>query len=130
LGEAVAWGFLRQCKDGPVPLSKLLEPILAPGMQLPDAVGNRQVHVMASRKVLRMQVETITSDIEWFENWKILNGTRTIWHGFRKDAGMNLMMRTLDDSMVCIHTVTDKFLDLARAVVRCTLGWQYVSNPT
>jgi len=129
LHEAIAWGFLRQCCKGPVSLSKFLEPILAPELNLPAAIGKQKVHATVSKMVSPIEIETSNGSIVDVDDWERLDDRSTIWRGFRRDAGMDLMLRTLDGTILGICAKPDAVKPVD-AVMSCTLSWQYMRKRT
>jgi len=120
--EAVAWRFLRACNKGPVLLSTLLADTAVPNFDLPKSLAKTKVHVTVADVAPKLEIETGKGGQVKVDNWPEMTNKRTIWHSFTHDAGMDLMLRTTDGTLIGIQVKSGQ-TNLPEAVASCTLGW-------
>jgi len=124
---AIAWGLMRACIRGPVPLTTLLAEIVAPGLKLPDSIASKEVHVTGAAVTPKFVIDEGDPSKPNMDDWQKMEGTSTIWHGFTPSAGMDLMLRTTDNTLIGIQAKSEQ-TKLPDAVASCTLGWQYMQG--
>ena len=117
--------LLRACngKDAGVKLQDALAKVVPSGFVFPKNVGGKIVKITGASRV------PMVGDGSKMDDWRAMSGTSTIWYGFHQDAGMDLMLRTTDGTVIGVQAKSGAAC-LADAVASCSLGWQYISRKT
>ena len=121
--QAFVWMLLRACADHDdgVKLQDALAGVTPSGFVFPKSVRGKIVNITGASRV------PMVGDGSKMDDWRAMLGTSTIWYGFHQNAGLDLMLRTTDGTVIGVQAKSGetKFAD---AVASCSLGWQYFSR--
>ena len=121
--QAFVWMLLRACNahDDDMELQDALAGVVPNGFVFPKSVRGKIVKITGASPVPEV------GDGSKMDDWRAMSSMSTIWYGFHQNAGMDLMVRTTDGTVIGVQAKSGK-VDLADAVASCSLGWQYFSR--
>lgn len=102
-------------------LKEALAEVVPSEFVIPESVGDKTLRITGASPV-----PTISSG-NMRDDWRAMPGTGTVWYGFHNKAGLDLMLRTTDSTIIGVQAKSGS-ATLADAVASCSLGWQYVTR--